>query len=119
MKTYYRCTMPNHTERISTNHPIWDNNLFCSKSLELAKAYGTQTEIIKSKDDAKIITEQSNGKGFKELKIKPKQYTMLLDYCIAVITKAKEYGYDIVEFEKQGDIGTVILNTESVIRNAE
>ena len=46
-----------------------------------------------------------------------KENQSLLDWCISVIIKAKKLRYQIVEFEKQGDTGTVIVDENGVIRN--
>ena len=116
MKVYYRGTKKGETKRIKTGIDAWDNNLFCLKLEKLAKWYGSNIEIIIAKPEAKVITEGT--KEFKKEFGETKENQSLLDWGVFVITKAKKLGYQIVEFERQGDIGTVIIDKSSVIRNA-
>lgn len=114
-KTYYRGTTVGDARKISTGNAVWDNNLFVSKDKELASAYGKNVEIIKPKPDAKILVEGT--KDFNKLGIRSRTKESMLDWATRVIVKAKSQGYDIVEFAHQGDVGTVVLNTDSVVRN--
>ena len=43
----------------------------------------------------------------------------MLDYYSTGIAKAKQEGIDIVEFARQGDTGTVVINQDSVVRNID
>lgn len=115
MKVYYRGTVPGETKRIRTGCDEWDNNLFCSKGEKSASFYGSHIEVIAVKPEAKILTEGT--KEFNRIVGRPKKMQKVLEWCTNAIIKAKQQGYDIVEFEKQTDIGTVILNEEVVIRN--
>lgn len=112
---YYRSTNPGSSKRISTGNPTWDNNLFVSTDPDLSRAYGSSTEVIKAKPDAKIVKEDS--KEFRALKVRPRSSERYLDYLTRALVAAKEAGYDIIEFKRQGDVGTVIINPDSVIRN--
>ena len=77
--------------------------------------YGPKIEKITLKPEAKVITQ--GAKGFFKIFGKQKKFQGLLDWCISVIIKAKEQGYDVVEFERQVDVGTVIINQDVAIRN--
>lgn len=112
---YYRSINPGSTKRISTGNPVWDDNLFVSTDLRLSQAYGSSTEVIKAKPDAKIVKEGT--KEFRALKVRQKKSERYLDYLTRALVAAKEAGYDIIEFERQGDVGTIIINPNSVIRN--
>ena len=108
--TYYRGTVPGETKRISTGVPEWDDNLFVSKSCEFAReGYGSNVEVFQSKPSTKITTEKS-------LHVKMRKGERYLDYLVRCLRKAKELGYDIIEFERQGDVGTIIINPDSVDR---
>lgn len=117
MKLYYRGTAPNETKRIRTGCDAWDDNLFCADNKRSAECYGSQIEVIMAKPEA--ITLKEGTKEFNKIFKKPKKLQNILEWCTIGIISARELGYDIVEFEKQTDIGTVILNTEIVVRNYE
>ena len=116
MVVYYRGTKKGDKRRIKTGVKAWDNNLFCSKLEEKARWYGPDIEIVTSKPKAKVITEGT--KEFEKIFGKIKENQNLLEWGVFVITKAKELGYQIVEFKRQGDMGTVIMDEKAVIRNA-
>ena len=116
-KIYYRGTTPGDTRRISTGRPEWDNNLFVSKEERLARFYGKTIEEVVPKPSAKIIMEGTPE--FNKIFGRKTKNMFDLDWMIAGITKAKAQGVDIVEFQRQGDVGTVILNEESVVRHYE
>lgn len=116
MKIYYRGTKKGEAKRIKTGIDAWDNNLFCSKSEEKAKWYGPNIEIIIAKPEARVITEGT--REFEKTIGKVKDNQNFLEWGVSVVTKAKKLGYQIVEFERQGDIGTVIMDEKAIIRNA-
>lgn len=115
MKLYYRGTVPNETKRIQTGYYDWDKNLFCATTEKSASFYGSQIEIIAVKPEAEILVEGT--REFNKVIGRPKKMQKMLEWCINGIIKAKQLGYDIVEFERQTDIGTVIMNETVVIRN--
>ena len=43
----------------------------------------------------------------------------MAEFGARVLEKAKSLGYDIVEFSRQGDVGTVVINQDSVLRNQQ
>lgn len=113
---YYRGTVPGSTKKISTGYHEWDDNLFVSKDIEQARAYGQSIETIIPKPEAKIIAEGTREWNLKGMP-RWKRSESMLEYGIRVVRKARELGYDIVEFKSQGNVGTVILNRDAVIRN--
>lgn len=115
MKVYFRGTTPGETKRIRTGTDEWDNNLFCSIFEDKAKLYGSSIEKIALKENANVLTEGT--KEFRKVFKTQKKMQSLLDWCTAGIIKCRELGIDVVEFERQGDVGTVILNQDMVIRN--
>lgn len=115
MKIYYRGTVPGETKRIKTGVDEWDNNLFCSLFEDKARLYGSHIEKIALKPEARVLAEGT--KEFNSIFKKPKKLQSLLDWCTVGTVKAKELGYDVIEFARQGEVGTVILNQDMVIRN--
>jgi len=115
LKVYYRGTVPGETKRIRTGCEEWDKNLFCATYEKAASFYGPQIEVIAVKPEAKILVEGT--KEFNKIIGRPKKMQSILEWASKGIIKAKQLGYDIVEFERQVDIGTVILNETVVIRN--
>lgn len=115
MKLYFKGSNPECNKRISTGNNIWDNNIFCSDNEKSAKLYGNNIEIIAVLDNAKILKEDS--KEFKKICGLPKKLQSLLDFYSHCLVKAKNAGYDIVEFKNQSDIGTVVMNENVIIRN--
>jgi hypothetical protein len=112
---YYRGTNSDYIgPRISTGIPEWDNNLFVSKDKDLATAYGKEVEEIIPKSTAKIIRE--TPRGFPTLKVYKRSTERYMDYLLRSYRAAKDQGYDIIEYQRQGDVGTVIINPDSVIR---
>lgn len=114
MKIYYRGTNPKSKKRIKTGENKWDNNLFCSLEEKYARAYGSEIEIIVPKKTARILKEGT--KKFKKIFGERKTNQNLLDWCVSGKIIA-EKNYDIIEFKRQGDIGTIIMNEDAVIRN--
>ena len=110
---YYRGYNPDDVRKISTGNKLWDDNLFVSRSKENAMNYGHNIIMFKPKPDARILVEGS--KEFRNIIRKPKNHESIFDYYLHVLEKAKQYGYDIIEFERQGDVGTLVINRESVI----
>jgi hypothetical protein len=106
-RIYYRGIIPGEEKRISTGNDFWDNNLFVSRDINFARCYGNQIIIYRAKPEAKICCEKS-------LKVRPRAGENMLEYCCRVLKKAISMGYDILEYSRQGDIGTIIINPESV-----
>jgi len=107
--TLYRGTTPGDTRRISTGVKDWDAYLFASSRLSSAQAYGKSIEVFKSKKGASILFEgtrkfQSVAKGLG------KKNTNLLTYSNAVAKAARAAGFSAVHFQRQGDVGTAILD---------
>ena len=113
-KMYYRGEKTGETKRISTGIEGWDDNLFVANNPKSALAYGDNIERVALKKNSKVLVEGS--KEYKQL-VGNKKYKKPSDEYVAVLGKAKEQGYDVVEFSRQTDIGTVVLNENSVVRN--
>lgn len=115
MKVYYKGSNPEINKRISTGNEIWDNNIFCADNERSAKLYGNKIEIIAVLDNARILKE--NTREFKKICGNPKKMQSLLEFYSNALISAKNAGYDIVEFNNQSDVGTVIMNESVIIRN--
>ena len=81
--------------------------IFVSKNKEDASLYGSNIRVFKTKPCTKIATEE-------RMNLKQKMGENLLSYCIRVLNKAIDLGYDVIEFKKQGDVGTVIINRNCI-----
>lgn len=114
MRIYYRGTKKDG-KRVLTGNKIWDNNLFCSIHEDKAKLYGPNIEQILLKREANVLTEGT--KVFNKFMPKHKANQSLLDWCASVLTEAKALKYHVVEFKRQGDVGTVIMDETMIIRN--
>ena len=87
-----------------------------AKRRKVCKLYGPDIEIVIAKPYARIITEGTSE--FKKEFGRKKESQSLFDWGVFIVAKARALGYHIVEFERQGDVGTVIMDREVVIRNA-
>lgn len=113
-RVFYRGTNPESTERISTGNDTWDGYLFCADSIKQASNYGRTIERITAQADAKILYEGT--RDFIRLKSGIKMNNGMLDWAAAIVSRAKEDGYDAVWFKMQGNVGTVIINQDKFIR---
>ncbi len=110
---FYRGTHPGRTERIKTGAADWDSLLFVADNKKSASAYGPQLEKVEALPGAKILYEGT--KDFKSLaKGLPKG--SLLEFCDQVAKRAKKAGYHAVWFQRQGDVGTAILDETKFTR---
>lgn len=114
---FYRGTVPGETKRIDEPFTAAKGKTFVARKEKNALYYGKRIEKIKAKPGAKIIYE--NTKEFNKLigKMKPNQ--SYIEFVNNAVVKAEKLGYDIISFERDSDIGTVILNEDAVIRNYE
>lgn len=117
-RLFYRGTNPENTNRIDS--PFAKGKLFVSSDRTKAKAYGRNIEVIEAKPSAKILYEGSYefAKTFGKRSVlgnlrKGESYP---DGLQRAVDAAEARGYDAVHFERQGDVGTVILNEKEFIR---
>jgi hypothetical protein len=114
-KMYFRGVNPSlDVPRIRTGSNDWDNNLFVSADRSKALLYGKTILTYKLKPETKVLVE--NSPQFKKIIKKPKHHQNLLEWCTDARNIAKNNGYDVLEFNNQSDIGTVIINRDSVIQ---
>lgn len=121
---FYRGTVPGETKRIEPLFPSAEGGMFVAKKRESARLYGESIEEIEAKPEAKILHEGSPE--YKKLTHRRSDdiYThlrageTLIEAVDSVIKIAKEQGYDAVSFNRDSDIGTVILNENAFIRQA-
>lgn len=106
-RVFYRGINPGESKRIKTGNDVWDSYLFACDSPEKAKWYGEKIIIIKAKPSAKILYEKTPE--FNKIAKTIKKGKNLLDFSVEVTEKAKKLGYHAVWFERQTDIGTVMM----------
>lgn len=112
-RVFYRGIQPGDERRIKTGLNSWDDLFFAADNVKSALAYGEKVIKIIAKPDAKILYE-----GTKEFVLASKgipRKTNMLTFCNAVAQQAKILGYDAVWFERQTDIGTVIINKDKFV----
>jgi hypothetical protein len=111
-RTFYRGRKRGSTRRISTGDSYWDSKLFVTDTREGAKWYGPDIYTYVLKPDAKILIEGT--KAFRSVaKGLPKRIS-LLEFSSAVVRRAEAQGWDAVYFERQTDVGTVIINLDAI-----
>jgi hypothetical protein len=124
-KTFYRGTVPGETKRINEPFKEAKGLTFVARKPESARMYGSDIEIIIAKPEAKILYSESPE--FWKLigrKCPPNKYIgsalkkneTTIDAINDAIAKSKQAGYDALSFEQDSDIGTIILNENSFIR---
>jgi len=106
-RIYYKGYNLGDTRRIQTGNPIWDSFIFMSTDLHQAENYGSTIDIIILKRDARILAEREARALFK---IYPHKGKLLLDYHVKLCLAARDAGYAGIEFEHQGDTGTIIFD---------
>jgi hypothetical protein len=114
-RVFYRGINPGETKRIKTGNDVWDSYLFACDSPEKAKWYGDHIVIINAKPTAKILYEKTPE--FNKIVKTIKKGKNLLDFASEVAEKAKEQGYHAVWFERQTDIGTVMMVPSEFVVN--
>jgi hypothetical protein len=116
---YYRGTDPNTGEsvRITTGDLWWDSHLFVTAKQEFAEDYGSHIEKLSLRPGAKVLREGTID--FKKMAGRARKNESMLQWASRVAQKAEAEGYDAVHFERQSDIGTIILNESAVNRNLE
>lgn len=111
-RTFYKGRKAFDGRRISTGDPYWDSKLFVADNIESARWYGPDITTYVLKPEAKILVEGS--REFKALaKGLPKRVS-LLEFSSAMVRRAEEAGWDAVWFERQTDVGTVIINFDAI-----
>lgn len=111
--TFYRGYKSGEEKRrISTGDSYWDAKYFVTDSKENAKWYGDQVITVELKPSAKILVEGT--REFNALAKGLKKGRNLLQFCSAVTKLAEKAGYDAVWFERQTDVGTVIINMNAI-----
>ena len=107
----YRNFNPGDTRQVTTGDKEWDSYLFAASTREAAAPYGSATETIELTPSAKVLYEGSakfrRSQGWR-------RGESMLDWAKRVVAKAKTDGYDAVHFERQSDIGTVIINRQAI-----
>jgi hypothetical protein len=127
-RVFYRGTNPSRTERIAEPFNAAKGMTFMARSAESARSYGPSIETIVAKPEAKILREGDDG--FWTLlgrERPPNDYIgsslnegeTLVDAVNDAVVKAKTAGYDVLSFNLDGTIGTIVLNEDAVIRNAQ
>ena len=101
---------PNYGKRIKTGDDFWDSKLFVTDSIEGAKLYGDSVEEVVFKKGSRILREGT--KGFPRWE----KGENMLEWASRVAKKAMADGYDAVHFNRQTDIGTIVLNEDAVTR---
>lgn len=117
-RVFYRGTNPSDARRISTGAGDWDGHLFVTSTPENAKLYGDTVEAVEAKPDAKILVEGTTD--FRKVVGAPweGQKISMLDWARQSVGKATAAGYDAVQFARQTDLGTVVVNQDKFVRNA-
>ena len=124
-RTFYRGTNPGDTRRIAEPFSEGAGRVFVARAEASARNYGKSIERIVAKPEARILREED--RAFWKLvgrRRPPNGYIgsaarrgeTLVDVVNDAIIKAKAAGYDILSFKSDSDIGTVILNNDSVVR---
>ena len=110
-KIYYRGEN-NLNKKIKTGDAFWDNNFFVTKDKNAALDYGNNVKKYASKPNINILTQSTPE--YNKLIGKQKPTEKYFDYLKRALKIAKEYDYDIIEFERQGDVGTIVINKNSL-----
>ena len=115
-RTFYKGFNPGDTRRISTGDQYWDSKLFVSSDPDRARSYGSQLRVFDATPDAKILYQGTRAFSSiaKGLLVRGRRMS-LLDYCSEVVRRAEAAGYDAVWFDRQGDVGTAIINPEKFV----
>lgn len=103
-KIYFRGTIPGATRRIRTGAEWWDQQLFVARERESALMYGPSIEAITLQPAARVVREGARGLP------RHRRGESLLAYAERAAKKAKELGFDVIEFNRDSDVGTVVLN---------
>jgi len=111
-RIFYKGYNPGDTRRIQTGHDYWDSKLFVSSNPDAAQSYGSRLRTFEATPDAKIVYEGTRpfislAKGLRGMN--------LLDFAATVVERAEAAGYDAVWFQRQGDVGTVIIHPKKFI----
>ena len=109
---YYRGFNPGDTRRIKTGDSGWDSYLFVTDTIKGAGWYGSQIEKIVLKPTTRIAKEGTSA--FRKLAVGLKRNISMLEWAATIAERAKAEGYDAVHFERQTDIGTPIMNLDSI-----
>ena len=103
----YKAYNPGAKQRIKTGHKAWDSYLFAASNPGSAQPYGRCIDELTVDPKARVLWEGSRAfprrRGWK-------RGQSMLDWAASVAEKAQADGYDIVHFERQSDIGSVVLN---------
>lgn len=126
LQVFYRGTVPGETKRIVEPFSAAKGKLFVARKESSALNYGKQIERIEVKSTAKILKEEDAEfwrlvgrkrppNGFIGSALRKGE--SLIDAVNDAIQKAETAGYDILSFASDADIGTIILNKDSIQRN--
>ena len=102
---------------------IAEGTLFASPDENVARLYGENIEQIGVKPEAKVLVEGSKefaavtGRKRGPLLRTMRQGENLKTAADDAVNKAREAGYDVVEFNSTSDLGVSIINPNAVIRN--
>lgn len=114
-RVFYRGTQPGSTKKISTGDAYWDNHLFISSNESLAQSYGSHIEIFDARPEAKILYECQPA--FRRLAGRQRRES-LLEFVSSALRKAEAAGYDAVHYNRQGDVGTVVINPGAFVKRS-
>jgi len=110
---YFRGFNPGDTRRIKTGDDFWDSKLFVTDTVEGAKIYGNEVEEVVFKEGSRILREGT--RGFPRWR----KGENMLEWASRVARKAMQDGYDAVHFNRQTDIGTIVLNENAITRGVK
>jgi len=125
-RIFYRGTTPGDARRIDEPFESAKGLTFAARRRGSARMYGPSIERIEAKPDAKILYQEDPGFWKLIGRRRPPSSNILaairkgetaVDVVNLAIDKAKAAGYDIISFSSDSDIGTVILNEDSVVRS--
>jgi len=112
-KVFYRGTTPGDVRRIKTGDGFWDSLLFAANNKDTALSYGKHITEFTPAQDARILVEGS--REFRNLGGAKTNGKNMLQWASDITKNAKENGYDAVQFKRQGDIGTAIINPDKFL----
>lgn len=111
-RTFFKGYRKGDGRRITTGDSYWDSMFFVTATREGAEIYGPDIMTVVLKPDAKILVEGT--KAFRSLSKGIPRGRNLLERSSLIVRRAEEAGYDAVYFERQTDLGTVIINMDSI-----
>lgn len=115
-RLYYRGSNPGDARRIATGDREWDSYLFATATPEGACWYGRHVEEIALRPEAPVLREGS--REFRRFAGPVRRESMLV-WASRIARAAKRAGFVAVEFARQTDIGTPILDQSAIVSRRE